>query len=637
MREIIDALRSRVTGQGSLSHEDALALLDLLEKFEKRLGRLTEANRELSDRLHTVENSRVFLTLRKAGVLASDYKRKAGQALLHSPLHPFFVKYAGKPPSGDDYTLWLEQQPEPEPPQLERQPLLSVLLPVHNPQRYWLQAAVESVIAQRYQNWELCICDDASADAWVEQYVGELARHERIHFVRSSDPLGISAALNKAAELAHGEYLGFLDHDDLLSPFALESVAELVQRDRYDLIYSDEDRLDSEGHRTQPIFRPAWSPELLTSCMYMGHFLVVSRTAWDRTGGFRTECDGAQDFDLALRVTEQSAAVGHIPRVLYHWRMHPGSTASTAESKPETHVAGRRALADAMARRGREVHILNGAIPNQYQVRTVIKDQPLASIIVCSRNAALLGRCLEGIDQHSAYRNLEVVVVQHKTRDNTAMDALLANARCTRVPFAGAFNYAQMNNSGAQAAKGDILVFINDDVVPSTPEWLGILVAQAQRAEVGAVGAKLVYPSGTVQHAGIVLGMMDGVGHPWRGTFGSPWWHWLDCTREVSAVTGACLAIRRNVFMDTGCFDAAFPVNYNDVDLCLRLRTAGYTVLCDPAAVLRHDECRTRAPGTRSEERELFLERWASLLEHADPYYHPALTTNREDASLHLE
>ena len=621
--------------RGSLSHEEASALLDVLEQFEKRISRLTEANRELAGRLYTVENSRLFLALRKAGVLASDYKRKAGQALLHSPLHPLFLKFADGASAEDEYALWLEQQPEPDAPVWSRKPLLSVVMPVHNPRREWLQAALESVREQRYDNWQLCVCDDASTADWVREYLApQAASDPRISFVRSDAPLGISGALNKAASLAQGEYLGFLDHDDALSPFALESVAELSQQRDYDLIYSDEDRLDQSGRRTQPIFRPDWSPELLTACMYMGHFLVLSRKAWDLAGGFRPECDGAQDYDLALRVSEQSAAVGHIPRVLYHWRMHDGSTASTAESKPETHAAGRRALADAMTRRGRAVRILDSAIANRYQVRPVVQGRPLVSLIICSRNAALLSRCLEGIWKNTTYAHRETVIVQHKTRDNAAMDALLATLQCTRVPYAGPFHYARMNNAGAEAARGEILVFLNDDVLPLTAEWLELLVGQAQRPEIGAVGAKLVYPSGTVQHAGIVLGMMDATGHPWRGTFGSSWWPWLDCARNASAVTGACLAIRKSVFLELGGFDLDFPVNYNDVDLCLRLRERSYQVICEPGALLRHDESRTRMPGTHSEERELFLQRWAH---RADPYYHPALVKDREDAGLRLE
>jgi len=636
-----------------------------LQALGKRVDLLARSNRELGERLLTVENSRMLRALRGIGVFFDASKRKAGQILLHSPLDSLFAKTAGDA-ANKEYLLWVDQQEETKP-QTRTSVLLSVVMPVHNPRREWLEAAVNSVASQQYTNWELCASDDCSSEPWVAEYLAaRAAADSRVRFVRSQEPLGIAGALNTAAALAQGDYLGFLDHDDVLSPQALEAVAEKVtERDRaatgcplgrervrrapLDLIYTDEDRLDETGARVQPIFRPDWSPDLLTSCMYMGHFLVVSKRAWERAGGFRAACDGAQDFDLALRVSEfggpEGAPVAHIPRVLYHWRMHGGSTSTAARAKPETHAAGRRALEDAMKRRGREARIEDGAIPNRYRVRPVVRGPeggrplgpPLASIVICSRNAALLAKCLKGIERNTAYANRELVVVRHQARDDSRMDALLAKVAGTKVSYAGKFNFARMNNLGAAAARGEVLVFLNDDVTPLTPEWLDWLTGHALRPEIGAAGAKLLYPSGAVQHAGIAVGIMDGAGHPFRGTFGSPYWHWLDCARNVSAVTAAAMAIRKGVFEQAGGFDPAFPVNYNDVDLCLRLGQAGYEIICEPAAVLRHHECRTRMPGTSAAERELFFERWYDLLEGGDPFYHPALVKDREDAGLRVE
>jgi GT2 family glycosyltransferase len=470
-----------------------------------------------------------------------------------------------------------------------------------------------------------------------ELLTARAAADPRIRFVRSAVPLGISGASNKAAEQAQGEYLGFLDHDDKLPLFALERVAAVVVDCDCDLLYTDEDRIAVDGRRVQPIFRPDWSPDLLDSCMYMGHFLVVSRAAWRRVAGLRPECDGAQDYDLALRVSEGGSKVVHIPEVLYHWRLHPGSTSANAGSKPATHAAGRLALQSAMERRARAVRIEDGNIPNRYHVKPAVSGSPLASIVICSRNAAVLSRCLRAIENNTSWPHREIVVVQHRTRDNSAMNALLDGVECTRVPFAGAFNFARMNNAGAAAAHGEVLVFMNDDVTPLTPEWLELLVGHAMRPGIGAAGAKLLYPSGAIQHAGMAIGIMDGAGHPLRGTAGSPYWPWVECTRNVSAVTGACLAIRKRLFEESGGFDSQFPVNYNDVDLCLRLRASGFEIICDPAVTLRHDECRTRMPGTTSDEREIFLERWSGLLERGDCFYHPALTRDREDAGLTVE
>jgi GT2 family glycosyltransferase len=237
----------------------------------------------------------------------------------------------------------------------------------------------------------------------------------------------------------------------------------------------------------------------------------------------------------------------------------------------------------------------------------------------------------------TSYPGREIVVVRHGAAQGAALVKPLTSTQCVQIPFEGPFNFSSMNNRGAQAASGEILVFLNDDVEPLVPEWMALLVSQAQRPEVGVVGARLLYPSGAVQHAGIVIGIMDGAGHPHRGTFGSRYWNWLDTARNVSAVTGACLAIRKCVFDELGGFDTAFAVNYNDVDLCLRAREAGFEVLYEPAAALVHREGQTRSPGTRYEERELLYQRWGNKLEQGDPFYNPNLTRVREDASLRLE
>lgn len=539
----LDALRQRAgAGQGSVSREEMRELLDLLDAQQRRLEALGKSQRALDDRLLAVENSRVFLALRAAGRLLRRFS-------------------SGTPDAGE-YRRWIEQQePAPEPPQLARQPLISVVLNARGAGPDRIAASLDSVLAQRYGNWELCVsggpCDLPDA---------------RVRLVEQDGA-------------ARGEYIGQLEPGDTLSPFALEAVAAAIEEREYGLIYTDEDRIDASGRRAQPVFKPGWSPELAGDANYPGRFQVLSRKA--REGG------------------ESAAprAVKHIPRVLYHRR------ADSQHKAPGGPAAGKRAVSGA----------------------------PLASIVICSRNAALLARCLKSIEHTTGYARREIVVVEHRTGDDAAMEALLGRAAVARVAYAGKFHYARMNNLGAGAARGEILVFLNDDVTPLDRDWLTALVAQAQRPEIGAVGARLLYPSGEVQHAGMAIGIMDGAGHPLRGTKGNPYWPWLDTARNVSAVTGACLAIRKNVFDQAGGFDPLFAVNYNDVDLCLRLTNAGYAILYEPAATLRHDECRTRMPGTSGAERDLFQERWADLLEQGDPYYHPALVRRREDAGLRLE
>jgi GT2 family glycosyltransferase len=616
--------------------EDALAGIEASEKQSVR------HYSELERRLLDIENSHFLRTLQWPGRFLGDWKGRLGQALLHSPLHPLYLRLMRPHFAEDRYRQWVESELRPVDLQLARSPLISVILPVHNPRRDWLEAAVQSVVQQTYGCWQLCVCDDASEPDWVAESITARAANEpRIRFVRSNERLGISGALNRAATLASGEYAGFLDQDDLLAPHALASIAAAVEEGEPELIYSDEDYLDHQGRRVQPIFKPAFSPDLLRGGMYMGHLLVVRTAKMRELGGFRSECDGSQDYDLVLRLISERApapfTIRHVPRVLYHWRRHSDSTAQHAAAKPYTQAAGSRALEEAVVKRDAQAVVTPGASPNTYRVRWSIPDGSKASLIICSRNARLLKACLDAIARQTAYGNRELVIVQHRTGDIAAMDRLLDDYACVRVPYTGPFHFAAMNNLGASYATGDVLLFMNDDVEPLDPEWLGALLAQANRREVGVVGAKLVYPSGAVQHAGMVIGIMEGAGHLHRNTFGSPYWNWLPFTRNVCAVTGACMAIRRSVFQKLGGFDESFPVNYNDVDLCLRAGQAGYQVIIEPAALLRHYECQSRQAGVRLEERYLFEQRWAAWLERGDPFYSPHLRRAVEDAGLELD
>jgi GT2 family glycosyltransferase len=392
-----------------------------------------------------------------------------------------------------------------------------------------------------------------------------------------------------------GEYVAFQGRDDTLAPAALEAVAAAIEDHAADLLYTDEDHLDRDGRRIDPIFKPAWSPDLLRAIDYIGGLLVVRRERLEECGWEGRE---APDLELLRRLAERVQTVVHIPRVLYHRRAKPAAP----------------------------------AVPH----RAAATPEAKASIIICSRNAGLLGRCLAGIQRNTSHGNREIVVVHHQTGDVGAIRRVLEQSRVFWTPWPGAFHFAAMNNLGASKAHGDVLVFLNDDVEPLEPEWLAELVAAAGRPETGVVGAHLVYPSGAVQHAGIAIGIMQAAGHPCRDTHGSPYWKWLPYTRNVSAVTGACMAIRRSVFEELGGFDEAFPVNYNDVDLCLRARRAGYGVVLEPAARLRHHECRTRRPGVRLAELEELEWRWSQWLEEGDPFYSPHLDPASEAAALDL-
>jgi len=625
-------------------------LTELLDQMEeewrttaRRLQWSFSEQSRLEERLSRLENGLLYRSMRRIGATLRTSELKLGQTLLRSPLHWLYLKLARGVNQDRAYENWIAWQ-EVQTPSWEwhrdraehwlRRPLISIVMATHNPRREWLEAAVKSVLAQSYPFWELCICDDRSP-AWVGEYLGrQSAEESRIRYCLSPERLGISGTMNRAGELARGEYIGFLDHDDVLSPVALHYVVESIQAEPADVIYSDEDYLDRAGRRTRPSFKPDWSPDLLTGCMYWGHFLVIARRQLEQIGWFRSECDGAQDYDVALRITDRPAVVRHVPRILYHWRQHPQSTAFRAAAKRYTHEAGRRALQDAIRRRNWDAEPIDGAIPNSYYLRRRLAPGPRISFIICSRSATLLRRCLRALERTRRGYESEIVVVHHQVGADRGVDKVLRQYECETVPFPEPFNFARMNNLGVAAAHGDVLFFLNDDVVPLAADWMAHLLAHLQRPEVGVVGAKLVYRSGAIQHSGITVGMMEGTGHPGRGLFQSDLWRWLDQTRNVSAVTGACMGLRRPVFAALGGFNPEFPVNYNDVDLCLRARQAGYEVIYEPHALLRHDECQTRAPGTCLYERERFHERWVEELAKPDPYFSPLLGKDSEEIRL---
>ncbi len=410
-------------------------------------------------------------------------------------------------------------------------PVVSVLMAVRNPKREWFEQAVRSVVDQNYPNWQLCIADDAS-DPTPELPLTD----PRIHFASLPTQQGISGALNRALEMATGDYIGVLDHDDFLSRDALFRVVEALQQKRYDVLYSDEDYVDENGEPVRPNFKPDWSPELLSNCMYMGHLVVASKELMRTTGGFRSEFDGAQDYDLALRLTDKPVRVAHLPHILYHWRQHSESIAHHPNAKPWANDSGHRAAADMVRRRGWNARVVDDENPTRYHIVREFQGSDLVSI-VGTKSVEL------------NYGNVEFV-------------------------------------SEVSKAKGSYLVFLHPDVKPLTPDWLTNLLAIAQRPEVGAVGAKLISPGGSLQHSGLALGLMGGVGNPGRGLFESDYWRWLHYTRNVTAVSSACMVVRREVFESVNGFDESLTGDYRDADFCMRLREAGYEIILEQQATL---------------------------------------------------
>ncbi|MCZ2078881.1 MAG: glycosyltransferase [Bryobacterales bacterium] len=600
-----------------------------IERLKQSVDRLRVECERLEERLACVENSIIFRTLKRLGSAFETRKRMMGQLLLRSPLHPLYLRF-WKAGVVDGYGRWVREQErrfpsrewhEKEAASWSSQPKISILMPVYNPIQQWLAEAIASVRNQSYNRWQLCICDDASSESWVREWVGrEAAADERIKFAASGRRLGISGALNEAGKLATGDYVAFLDHDDVLHRFALHYVVEALQDGDVHVVYTDEDHLDGKDERVRPQFKPGWSPDLLTSCMYWGHLLTIRRDVLERVGWFRTECDGSQDHDLALRIADGPICVRHVPLVLYHWREHLNSTSVNSSAKPYTTAAAFRALTDTLRRRGVTGEPQLGPVANTYYINRKVASRPLISIVICSRDSSLLSRCLNAVQHSTRYDPWEIVTVWHRIAPSDFPEVLVQRG-CRVVTYDGPFHFAQMNNHGARKANGSLLLFLNDDTEPLNSDWLDHVVAHLERPEVGVVGGKLLYPSGTIQHAGIAVGMMDGVGHPGRGLFRSELFPWLELTREVTAVTGACLGIRTALFQELGGFDESFPVNYNDVDLCLRVRERGLHVICEPRVLVRHYECASRTGGTSFRERWAFQERWRRLIECPDPYF----------------
>ncbi len=526
---------------------------------------------------------------------------------------------------------------------LQRRPLISVVMAVHNTAPQWLDRAIRSVELQTYPHWELCIADDASERPETRRVLATAAdRDPRIRVFTRPARGHIAAASNSALSLARGEFVALLDHDDELAPSALLEVAAVLDpHPDADIIYSDEDKIDARGRRFDPYFKSGWNPDLLLSQNAVSHLGVFRRDLVRRIGGFREGFEGSQDHDLALRASEATAPsrIHHIPRVLYHWRVIEGSTAGGASAKPYAWDAGARAIAEALKRRGEPGRVLPAVGGAFYRVkRDLPGPAPHVSVIIPTRDRAdLLRDCLEGVLDRTAYPSLDVIVIDHESREPATLallDALRARGG-TVLPARGDFNFAAMNNEAARQARGDILVFLNNDVRIDRDDWLAELVAQAVRPEVGAVGGRLLYADGRVQHAGIVLGMGGVAGHVHRlahpgdaGYFGRAL-----LIQDMAAVTAACMAVRRSVFAEVGGFDAGnLPVAFNDVDICLRIRERGYRVVWTPYAELFHLESVTRGDDLTGERRARFQReadhmrrRWGPALDD-DPFWNPNLT-----------
>jgi GT2 family glycosyltransferase len=615
-----------------------------ISRLEEKLLKWKEAKRQLKQ-----------LKAEKQALRKSP-ERKVGQVLLAPYLLPqklvrevrkrFPRKGKGGAKVTSDYHRWFEgrrskasdlARMQAEIAKFDYKPCVSIITPVFNTPVRWLEECVQSVLEQVYGEWELILVDDNSTDQDMLELLPELAaRDSRIVLTRCDKRGGISAASNRGLERAQGEWTGFLDHDDVLEPDALFQHVKWLQTHRdADLIYSDEDKLTEEG-LDSPIFKPDWSPDYFLSCNYICHFTLVRRAVLREVGGFRSEFDGAQDYDLFLRVIERTTRIDHIPRVLYHWRRSDSSTADNIRRKPGSLETGRLALEAHLERQRARGHVTVDWRTHAYWIKREMPETKKISIIIPVRDGMdLLARCIHSITNQTSYAPYEIVIVDNESRTAEAR-AYLSGLKHRVLEFAGPFNFSAINNFAVEQTDSPWLLFLNNDTEIIDPDWLTIMAEHIQRPEVGAVGPRLLYPDDTVQHGGIVVGVGGIADHAFRGfpAEAPGVCRQLQVTRNYSAVTGACLLTRRDVFNKVGGFDEErLPVTFSDVDLCLKIRRAGYLVVYTPFARLYHYESATRRRTVEPLETEVMQERWAPVLE-SDPYYNPNLSRDQADFSL---
>lgn len=531
-------------------------------------------------------------------------------------------------------------------------PRFSIITPVYNTDASALRNCLESVLAQSYGHWELCIVDDASSAPHIRRILSEYAaRDVRIKVNYRSENGHIVQASNTALNMATGEFIVLLDHDDVLAPHALHAVARALQsRPTAQLVYSDEDKLDINGERCSPYFKPDFSPDLLYSQNYFCHMGVYRRELVQAAGGFRKGYEGSQDYDLVLRCVERISDlrdVLHIPQVLYHWRMVEGSTANGHVQKPYATEAARKALQDHFDSQGLRV-LASVDAAGIYRHRWPIPDPaPLVSLIIPTRNGyGLLKTCIDSIVQRTSYTRYEILIVDNQSTCKQTLAYLdeLAALGCARVlRYDHPFNYSAINNFAARQAKGSLLGLVNNDIEVISPDWLSEMVSHAVRVDIGCVGAKLYYPDDTIQHGGVVLGIggVAGHSHKYYQRVADGYFSRLRVVHNVSAVTGAVLILRKHLFDAVGGLDeTGLPVAFNDVDLCLKVMGAGYRNLWTPFAELYHHESVSRNAEDTPEKQarfhnecEVMRQRWGTLLA-TDPYYNPNLSLLREDYSF---
>lgn len=529
----------------------------------------------------------------------------------------------------------------------------SIAVPAYETPETFLREMIKSVQGQTYDNWELCIVNASPENDVMRRVLAEYSQKDaRIRVKELAENKGIAGNTNEALAMASGDFVGLLDHDDLLAPNALfEAAKALEQEPSIDVLYTDEDKVDTDGKKHfKPNLKPDFNLDLLRSNNYICHFFMVRRTLAEQAGGFSGEYDGAQDYDFILRCTDMAKNIHHIPEILYHWRTHEASTADNPISKLYAYEAGKRAIEAHLTRRGQAGEVSLKKDLGFYRVKYPVQGNPLVSVIIPNKDEAeSLKLCIESLRRTVSWGNYEIIIVENNSTGPEIFSCyreLAKDARIRIVRWKSAFNYSAINNYGVKYAKGEYLLFLNNDIEALEEGWFTEMLGVCQRPEVGAVGAKLLYPDGTIQHAGTVIGIGGIAGHMFVNMPGgrSGYLHKASLMLDYSAVTAACMMMKRSLFEQLGGFEERLSVAFNDVDLCLRANEAGNLVVYDPYACLRHYESKSRGAEDSPEKVRRFQEeiefmrtRWEKLLKAGDPYYNKNLSLSKWNYSLRAD
>ena len=588
----------------------------------------------------------------------SPYNVKKGILYLrHYGTRGFWIKLTERFQKSDiDYKEWYENHKVSQE-ELEKQkkkvfvyaPKISILVPVYNTPQVFLKQMLQSVRKQTYANWELCIANANPDNEEVKQILEICTKKDdRIKVVNVPENEGIAQNTNRALDIATGEFIGLLDHDDLLEENALyEIVSCLNKKKETAVLYTDEDKVTTDlDEYFSPNFKPDFNLDMLRANNYICHFFVAKKELIEKVGGFRAEYNGAQDYDLILRCTEQAQNVAHIAKILYHWRVHKESTADNPLSKMYAYEAGKKAIEGHLARCHTDGEVLQTDNLGFYRVKYPVKGKPLVSILIPNKDQVdTLDKCLRSIEERTDYDNYEIIIIENNSTEQKTFDYYnqICNDKIRVVYWKKEFNYSAINNFGVDQAKGEYLLLLNNDMEVISRDWMSELLGHCQRPEVGAVGARLYYPDDTVQHAGIIIGIGGVAGSVFvgmkRGYTG--YMHRAAIQQDLSAVTAACMMIKRSVFEEAGRLEEQLKVAFNDVDLCLKIRKNGYLIVYDPYVELYHYESKTRgAEDTKEKVRRFQSEieymrcHWIDILKNGDPAYNPNLTLKKWDYSL---